>query len=133
MTQTQNADSEGESESADLPIQLVDIFKALAENASIVFKSQQIDDPELNICEKQKIVQDAFHKNRENFLIRFGSYLNEQQLNDFQTLGVQEPVKPEESLEDIGLLLNDLKRKLQTPLILITVIIKLLKYVNLMI
>jgi len=34
--------------------------------------------------------------------------------NDFQTLGVQEPVKPEESLEDIGLLLEDFKRKLHT-------------------
>ncbi|XP_034474153.1 coiled-coil domain-containing protein 97 [Drosophila innubila] len=115
MTQIEeNADSESKSEAAVLPTQLVDIFKALAENANIVFKSQQIDDPELSICEKQQIAQDAYHKNRENFLIRFGSYLNEQQLSDFQAMGVQEPVKPDESLEDICLLLEDFKRKLHT-------------------
>ncbi|KAL7741128.1 hypothetical protein ACLKA6_018156 [Drosophila palustris] len=115
MTQIEeNTDSESKSETAELPTQLVDIFKALSENANIVFKSQQIDDPELNLCEKQQIAEDAFHKNRESFLIRFGSYMNEQQLSDFQALGVQEPAKPDESLEDICLLIEDFKRKLHT-------------------
>ncbi|TDG44313.1 hypothetical protein AWZ03_009286 [Drosophila navojoa] len=90
----------------------MDIFKALAENANIIFKSQQIDDPELNLEEKQQIAQDAYQKNRENFLIRFGSYLTEQQLSDFQTVGVTEPIKANENLQEIILLLDDFKRKL---------------------
>ncbi|XP_023166109.2 coiled-coil domain-containing protein 97 [Drosophila hydei] len=112
MTQTETASSESSSEVAELPNQLLDIFKALAENANIIFKSQQIDDPELNLEEKQQIAQDAFQKNRENFLIRFGSYLNEQQLADFQSVGVIEPIKPDENLEEISLLIEDFKRKL---------------------
>ncbi|EDW64799.1 coiled-coil domain-containing protein 97 [Drosophila virilis] len=114
MTQTEAANSENSSEIVELPNQLVDIFRALAENANIIFKSQQIDDPELNLSEKQQIAQDAFHKNRETFLIRFGSYLDERQLSDFQSLGVQEPIKPDENLEEICLLLDDFKRKLHT-------------------
>ncbi|EDW04065.1 coiled-coil domain-containing protein 97 [Drosophila grimshawi] len=114
MTQTEIADSESNSQAAELPTQLVDIFKALAENESIVFKSQQIDDPELNLLEKQQIVQEAFNKNRENFLIRFGSHLDDGQLNELQSLAIKEPIKPDESLEDIRLLLDDFKRKLHT-------------------
>ncbi|XP_041449739.1 coiled-coil domain-containing protein 97 [Drosophila obscura] len=99
---------------AHLPTQLMDIFKALAENDKIIFKSQQIDDPELPFAEKQQIAQESFEKNRENFLIRFGSYLNASQLSCFQSLAIQEPIKPEESLEEMCLLLEDFKRKLNT-------------------
>ncbi|KAH8263015.1 hypothetical protein KR044_003268, partial [Drosophila immigrans] len=87
----------------ELPSQLLDICKALATNDNIVFKSQQIDDPELNFEEKQQIAQAAFLKSRENFLLRFGSYLTEQQLNDLQH---------DELNAELRLLLEDLKRKL---------------------
>ncbi|XP_017859922.1 PREDICTED: coiled-coil domain-containing protein 97 [Drosophila arizonae] len=112
MTQTETSNCEDCSEVVELPDQLMGIFKALAENANIIFKSQQIDDPELNLEEKQQIAQDAFQKSREHFLIRFGSYLTEQQLSDFQTVGVTEPIKPNENLQEICLLLDDFKRKL---------------------
>jgi len=63
-----------------LPPELMDIFKSLAENNNIVFKSQQIDDPEIPLEEKQEIARDVFEKNRENFLIRFGAHLSVRQL-----------------------------------------------------
>lgn len=115
MTQTENADNEASSAStsAALPAQLVDICKALADNSKIVFQSQQIDDPELNHTEKQQIAQDAYNKSRKNFLIRFGNYMNEQQLDDIQKLTIQES-SPNENMDDINLLLEDLKRKLHT-------------------
>ncbi|BFF95524.1 coiled-coil domain-containing protein 97 [Drosophila madeirensis] len=94
---------------ASLPTQLMDIFKALAENDKIIFKSQQIDDPELPFAEKQQIAQQSFESNREHFLIRFGSYLNVSQLSFFQSLAIEEPIKPE-----MCLLLEDFQRKLNT-------------------
>ncbi|XP_017029557.1 coiled-coil domain-containing protein 97 [Drosophila kikkawai] len=98
----------------ELPAELTDIFKSLAENQNIVFKSQQIDDPEIPIAEKQQIARESFEKNRETFLIRFGGYLNVRQLSSFQELAVREPHKPDESLEEMCLLLEDFKRKLST-------------------
>ncbi|XP_017016125.2 coiled-coil domain-containing protein 97 [Drosophila takahashii] len=98
----------------DLPPELMDIFKSLAENSNIVFKSQQIDDPEIPFEEKQGIAREAFEKNRENFLIRFGSHLNARQLSSFQDLAVKEPIKPDENLEEMCLLLEDFRRKLST-------------------
>lgn len=117
MTQTENADNEASSAStsAALPAQLVDLCRALADNSKIVFKSQQIDDPELNHKEKQEIAQDAYNKSRKNFLIRFGNYMNEQQLNDIQELAILEAgTKSNESMDDINLVVEDLKRKLHT-------------------
>lgn len=102
------------SQKPELPAELLDIFKSLAENQKIVFKSQQIDDPEILLAEKQQIAQKAFEKNRENFLIRFGGYLNVRQLSSFQELAVKEPYKPDESLEEMCLLLEDFKKKLST-------------------
>lgn len=109
MTQTEIGDTEAGSaaSAAALPAQLVDICKALADNPKIVFKSQQIDDPEFNQTEKQQIAQDAYSKSCEHFLIRFGNYMNEQQLNDIQEL-------TDDSMEDICMLLEDFKRKLHT-------------------
>ncbi|KAH8281468.1 hypothetical protein KR054_000830 [Drosophila jambulina] len=98
----------------ELPAELTDIFKSLAENQKIVFKSQQIDDPEIPVAEKQQIARESFEKNRENFLIRFGGYLNVRQLSSFEELAVGEPHKPDESLEEMCLLLEDFKRKLST-------------------
>ncbi|XP_020799006.1 coiled-coil domain-containing protein 97 [Drosophila serrata] len=108
---TTGGEAEGEDE---LPVELTDIFKSLAENEKIVFKSQQIDDPEIPIVEKQKIARESFKKNRETFLIRFGGFLSVRQLSSFQELAVGEPHKPEESLEEMCLLLEDFKRKLST-------------------
>ncbi|XP_017047969.1 coiled-coil domain-containing protein 97 [Drosophila ficusphila] len=110
----ENQDSVSTSSKPELPPELIDIFKSLAENKKIVFKSQQIDDPEIPFEEKQKIAQEAFEKNRENFLIRFGGYLDVRQLVSFQDLAVKEPIKPDENLEEMCLLLEDFKRKLST-------------------
>ncbi|KAH8237923.1 hypothetical protein KR032_008069 [Drosophila birchii] len=120
---TTGGEAEGEDEAQgnastcqkpELPAELTDIFKSLAENQKIVFKSQQIDDPEIPIAEKQQIAREAFDKNRETFLIRFGGYLNVRQLSSFQELAVGEPHKPDESLEEMCLLLEDFKKKLST-------------------
>ncbi|XP_034101379.1 coiled-coil domain-containing protein 97 [Drosophila albomicans] len=106
MTQITNGNDEEKSETAaELPAQLLDIFKSMAENASIIFKSQQIDDPELNLVEKQQIARDVFLKNRESFLQRFGSYLTAQQLSILHH---------EEQNEDIRELLENFKHKLHT-------------------
>ncbi|XP_068143981.1 coiled-coil domain-containing protein 97 [Drosophila tropicalis] len=102
------------AESTGLPTQLLDIFKSLAANCQITFKSQQIDDPELQSEEKQEIAKEVFCKNRENFLIRFGRYMTAPQLNDFQSLGIGEPFKIDESLDEMCLLLDDFQRKLTT-------------------
>lgn len=109
MTQTEIGDTEaGSAASATaLPAPLVDICKALADNPKIIFKSQQIDDPELNQTEKQQIAQDAYRKSLGHFLIRFGNYMDEQQLSEIQEL-------KGECKEDICLLLEDFKRKLHT-------------------
>ncbi|KAH8412795.1 hypothetical protein KR009_005754 [Drosophila setifemur] len=117
---TTGGDAEGDDEGqttaqvAELPPELLDIFKSLAENNQIVFKSQQIDDPELPFLEKQQLARESFEKNRENFLIRFGGYLSVRQLSSFQDLATREPIKSDESLEEMCLLLEDFKRKLST-------------------
>jgi len=120
---TTGNDAEGDEENQgnaitfprpQLPPELMDIFKSLAENNNIVFKSQQIDDPEIPLEEKQEIARDVFEKNRENFLIRFGAHLNARQLGSFQDLAVKEPIKPDENLEEMCLLLEDFRRKLST-------------------
>ncbi|KAH8324221.1 hypothetical protein KR074_001791 [Drosophila pseudoananassae] len=118
MTTGVEGDTEGEAQgpaqNPELPSELMDIFKSLAENNKIIFKSQQIDDPELPIVEKQQIARESFEKNRENFLIRFGGYLNVRQLTSFQDLGIREPIKPDENVEEMCLLLEDFRRKLST-------------------
>jgi len=120
---TTGNDAEGDEENQgnassfprpQLPPELMDIFKSLAENNNIVFKSQQIDDPEIPLEEKQEIARDVFEKNRENFLIRFGAHLSVRQLGSFQDLAVKEPIKPDENLEEMCLLLEDFRRKLST-------------------
>ncbi|XP_017068614.2 LOW QUALITY PROTEIN: coiled-coil domain-containing protein 97 [Drosophila eugracilis] len=122
MTTGTENEVEGDDEShgkatlqnTEIPLELMDIFKSLAENNKIVFKSQQIDDPEIPVEEKENIAREAFEKNRENFLIRFGGFLNVGQLGSFQNLAVKEPIKPDENLEEMCLLLEDFKRKLST-------------------
>ncbi|XP_017132658.1 coiled-coil domain-containing protein 97 [Drosophila elegans] len=110
----ENQGNAGTIQKPELPPELMDIFKTLAENNQIVFKSQQIDDPEIPLEEKQVIAREVFEKNRENFLIRFGGYLNVRQLGSFQDLAVKEPIKPDENLEEMCLLLEDFRRKLST-------------------
>ncbi|XP_052854537.1 coiled-coil domain-containing protein 97 [Drosophila gunungcola] len=110
----ENQGNAGTIQQPELPPELMDIFKTLAENNQIVFKSQQIDDPEIPLEEKQVIAREVFEKNRESFLIRFGGYLNVRQLGSFQDLAVKEPIKPDENLEEMCLLLEDFRRKLST-------------------
>eukprot|EP00099_Drosophila_melanogaster_P018187 NP_609206.1 uncharacterized protein Dmel_CG7810 [Drosophila melanogaster] len=121
MTTGSDADGDGDHQgnndivpNPEHPPEIIDIFKSLAENNQIVFKSQQIDDPEIPVEEKQQIARDAFDKNRENFLIRFGGFLNVRQLGSFQELAVKEPIKADENLEEMCLLLEDFRRKLNT-------------------
>ncbi|XP_030383883.1 coiled-coil domain-containing protein 97 [Scaptodrosophila lebanonensis] len=104
------------SDNTELPDELVCIFKSLASNDKIIFKSQQIDDPELMPAQKQEIAHNAFKRNRKNFLIRFGQYLNESQIDDFLAVGLQssEAFQPTEDFDDMCLLLEDFRRKLQT-------------------
>ncbi|KAH8269736.1 hypothetical protein KR018_008659 [Drosophila ironensis] len=116
MTTAGDGESEEEApqsvQKAQLPSQLMDIFRALAEDKNIVFKSQQIDDPELDSLEKEALAREAFEKNRETFLIRFGAHLTLEQLTAFENLGIGEPLKPEENLAEMSLLLDDYRRKL---------------------
>lgn len=112
--ETDGGEAQGSVQKPELPPELMEIFKSLAENNKIIFKSQQIDDPELPILEKQQIARESFEKNRENFLIRFGGYLNVRQLTSFEDLGIREPIKPDENVEEMCLLLEDFRRKLST-------------------
>ncbi|XP_055387220.1 coiled-coil domain-containing protein 97 [Condylostylus longicornis] len=59
---------------------LHEIFKNLSENSIIVFKSQQIDDPEISVEEKFEIAENLFKQCHVKFLRKFGSYLTKEHL-----------------------------------------------------
>ncbi|XP_067624596.1 coiled-coil domain-containing protein 97 [Eurosta solidaginis] len=87
-----------------------EILDFLSINKHIIFKSQQIDDPELHRNEKVQIARDIYNKSPQLFLMRFGSYLDERHL----TIFTQIAAPYNEHTDEIGLLIADYRNKLHT-------------------
>lgn len=87
-----------------------EICDFLSSNKQIVFKSQQIDDPELMRDEKVKIAREIYRKSAQTFLMRFGSYLEEHHLATFEQIAIAN----EDTNSEIGVLLADYRNKLHT-------------------
>ncbi|XP_037961081.1 coiled-coil domain-containing protein 97 [Teleopsis dalmanni] len=100
------------------PAEIANIFDFLSLNDQIVFKSQQIDDPELQRNEKVDIAKEIYSKNRQTFLMRFGCFLNAEQLTNFANILMLEhtdnALKMDENYEEMRLLLTDFQHKLHT-------------------
>ncbi|XP_055853792.1 coiled-coil domain-containing protein 97 [Episyrphus balteatus] len=90
-------------------VKLEEIFEYLSQNSKIIFKSQQIDDPELSIDEKKSIAKEVFAKNPKTFIMRFGQYLNVKHVEFFEEL---ENI-PIEDQDEFNYLLDDLHVKLE--------------------
>lgn len=87
-----------------------DLITCLTNNPNICFKSQQRWEPDLNQEEKFQIALKLFHSNKLNFLLKFGRYLNREQLYYFQKFtDIQEP-----DSEEISLVLSDLHKNCST-------------------
>lgn len=96
-------DANGGSPDKVSTVTLAEILKMLSENSRIVFKSQQINEPDLDSDEKVNIAKEIFETNKKLFFSRFGNYLDREHLEFFKT-----------SLHDEDLLftLADLSEKL---------------------
>uniref|UniRef100_A0A0A1WKD2 Coiled-coil domain-containing protein 97 n=1 Tax=Zeugodacus cucurbitae TaxID=28588 RepID=A0A0A1WKD2_ZEUCU len=102
--------SHGNQHAPDQLRQINEIFEFLSFNQKIVFKSQQIDDPELMRDEKVHIAREIYSKSAQTFLMRFGSYLEEHHLESF----AQIVNANHEANDEIELLLADYRNKLHT-------------------
>ncbi|XP_055916536.1 coiled-coil domain-containing protein 97 [Eupeodes corollae] len=88
---------------------LDDIFEYLSRNPKIIFKSQQIDDPELSGDEKKSIAFEVFRKNPKTFIMRFGPYLDAEHLEFFEELALPE----HQDQDEFNYILEDLHIKLE--------------------
>ncbi|CAG9762227.1 unnamed protein product [Ceutorhynchus assimilis] len=77
------------------------IIRSLVANSDIIFKSQQRGDSELNASEKTVIALNTFNENKTSFLMKFGKYLGQDQLNFFDQFT--------KDFKEIELVLQDLK------------------------
>jgi len=59
------------------------MFKRIARNAAVV-KSQQINENELTLSEKENYIKELYNKNPQTILYRFGKYLNQEDLDLFK-------------------------------------------------
>lgn len=78
-----------------------EMINFIADENQAFFKSQQIDDDELTVNDRKKILNDILLKSHLTFLTRFGKYLKKEHLNYFEQ---QKPLN-----DDIQKYLNDLK------------------------
>ena len=97
-----------EDQSASDDININDLEEALlthicSENKAF-FKSQQIDDPELNYDERKEIATEILHKSHSKFLQRFGNNLKQEHLKYFesQTYNSIEQAEIAESIKHIN-------------------------------
>ncbi|XP_054744706.1 coiled-coil domain-containing protein 97 [Anastrepha obliqua] len=105
-----NTNSTAKSHSNEQHRDIEDIFAFLSFNNQIIFKSQQIDDPELQRDEKVQIARDIYNKSPQIFLMRFGSYLEEHHLATVAQIAVTNL----ENSDEMQLLLTDYRNKLNT-------------------
>lgn len=101
----------------NFPAEIDNIFEHLCHQQKIIFKSQQIDDPELEPSEKKQIAKSIYEQNRQTFLRRFGSYMTQEHLKSFARLAISDgskPLKQEESYEEMQYMLHDFERRLKT-------------------
>lgn len=88
------------------------IVRSLVVNNEVIFKSQQRGESEPNEMEKTDIALAIFNKNKTSFLMKFGRYLNEQQLQFFNQYA-SEDSEPAD-FQEIRIVLDSLKLNLQT-------------------
>lgn len=88
------------------------IVRSLVANDEVIFKSQQRGESEPNEMEKTDIALAIFNKNKTSFLMKFGRYLNEQQLQFFNQYA-SEDSEPAD-YQEIRIVLDSLKLNLQT-------------------
>lgn len=85
------------------------VFKSLSENSKIIFKSQQISEPDLDWDEKVNIAKKLYEENVKLFFGRFGCYLSNDHLEFFKSSIVEDEIQ--EILSD---LLEKLAHKTKT-------------------
>ncbi|XP_066259427.1 coiled-coil domain-containing protein 97 [Euwallacea similis] len=83
------------------------IIRALVLNNEVIFMSQQRGESEPNDGLKTAIATNSFNKNKTNFLLKFGKYLNEKQLQFFDQFALPE-MEPAD-YQEIRLVLDGLK------------------------
>lgn len=105
---TNNPENNSTSSAPSIPQEIMDIMDFLSLNTNIIFKSQQRDEPELQPADKLKLALDVYQRNPQTFLIRFGSHLNEQHLQNFARLSIAD------SDEEMHLMVKDYLGKLKT-------------------
>ncbi|GAB0098377.1 coiled-coil domain-containing protein 97 [Sergentomyia squamirostris] len=76
--------TDGATMTEDDEVRLKIIQNICTSNDNVFFKSQQIDDPELSLEEKQSIVMEMFQKKDSLFLSRFGNFINSENLVYFE-------------------------------------------------
>lgn len=87
-------------------ITLDQIFQFLTQNPNIIFKSQQIDDPELTLNEKKAIASQVLQSNPKTFIMRFGPYLDIKHIDFFQ----QFEHVPAQDQDEFNYLLENLQK-----------------------
>lgn len=105
---TNNPENNSTPSAPSIPQEIMDIMDFLSLNTNIIFKSQQRDEPELQPADKLKLALDVYQRNPQTFLIRFGSHLNEQHLQNFARLSIAD------SDEEMHLMVKDYLGKLKT-------------------
>lgn len=107
-------DASGGSPENISTVTLEDVFKFLSENSKIVFKSQQIDEPDLDSHEKENIAKEIYGENKKMFLSRFGQYLASEHLNFFRSDLNEEDLDYEDMIFTIADLTEKLEHKAKT-------------------
>lgn len=90
-----------------------EIFEFLAKNPNILFKSQQIDDPEISIDEKMCIASDILLESHLFFLQRFGKYLTMKYLNYFQNALNPDDYEVQYLIKDLRINLEKRKKNIK--------------------
>lgn len=109
-TEIINNTCENRSESSNMTVssEIDNIVRSLVANSDVIFKSQQRGESEPNENEKTQIAVNIFNENKLNFLMKFGRFLNSEQLQFFNQFA--DSKNGPGNFEEIEIFLNDLKR-----------------------
>ncbi|XP_053663172.1 coiled-coil domain-containing protein 97 [Anopheles marshallii] len=61
-----------------------DIFEHITNDPRVFYKNQQMDDPELTVCEKKAILRGVLNESHGTFLYRFGFVMRDEHLSYFE-------------------------------------------------
>lgn len=109
-----NGDAKGCNPDSVTTVTLEEVFKFLSENSRIVFKSQQISEPDLDSHEKVNIAKEIYERNKKLFFNRFGNYLTKEYLNFFKSALNSESLDNHDLLFTIADLTEKLEHKTKT-------------------